>query len=266
MNVSVNPMAMLGRPYDEEYAALVSAGATSIGLAARKLDALGWDEGVEGALAAGLSVDYMVVGLLAPPVDPAAWEAEGDLLRRAVATTAAVGGHSVYFCSGAPGPVRYEEAATALVERLTPLAMQSADVGVRLLLENSLSSRSDCSFVFTLSDALTIAERAGIGVCADLYCCWMEPGLAGTLQRAASGGRLGMVQISDRCLSSLAQPDRRVPGDGDLPLAQLVADVRVAGYDGPLDLELLGPEIEREGPGAAVARGLAWLRAALSRC
>jgi sugar phosphate isomerase/epimerase len=256
MTVTVNPMALMGVPYDEEYAALVAAGATGIGLAARKLDALGWDEGVSGALAAGLSVEYLVVGLVAPPGDPTAWAAERDLLVRAAETAAAVGGRAVYFCSGSPGPVRYEEAAGALAERLAEVRRAVADTGVRLLLENTLSSRSDCSFVFTLADALAIAERADIGVCCDLYCCWMEPGLSATVARAAGQGRLGMVQVSDRCLTSLAQPDRRVPGDGDLPLASLMADVRAAGFQGPWDLELLGPEIEREGPGSAVARGL----------
>jgi sugar phosphate isomerase/epimerase len=58
-------------------------------------------------------------------------------------------------------------------------------------------------------------------------------------------------------------PCRLVPGDGAIPLERLLEQLLEAGYRGPFDLELLGPEIEREGPGRALRRGADWLRAAL---
>jgi sugar phosphate isomerase/epimerase len=60
-------------------------------------------------------------------------------------------------------------------------------------------------------------------------------------------------------------PCRLVPGDGAIPLERLLAQLLDAGYPGPFDLELLGPEIDREGPDAALRRGADWLRAALAR-
>lgn len=261
--VSVNPMAMLDWPFEEEYPALAAAGARRVGLAARKLAERGWDDGVRGALGAGLEVAYVVHGVFTPPHDLAGWTAERGLLMRAVDAAAELRADLVYFCSGPSGPLRYEEAAEALGERLSAVVAHAQAAGVRLAVENSLSSRTDCSFVFTLRDAVALARALGVSVCADLYACWLEPELAETLHHGID--TLALVQVSDRRLASLAQPDRRVPGDGDLPLERLLADVVSAGYDGLFDLELLGPAIEAEGPSRAVARGLAWLRGAIDR-
>src|SRR6185437_9710945 len=262
--VSVNPMALFALSFDDEVAALRAAGARRVGLAARKLDALGWAAGLAAYREAGLEVAYLVHGIFAAPTDAAGWRGEADLLARAVDTAADLGAPFVYFCSGPPGgATRWEDAVDALGDRLAPIVDRAAAAGVGLALENALSVRTDHSFMFTLRDTAAAARRLGIGVCADLYCCWLEPGLAETL--AANADLLHLVQVSDRDSASTVQPDRRVPGDGDLPLDQLLADVVTAGYGGPLDLELLGPRIEAEGPAAAVRRGAAWLAAAGDR-
>ena len=52
---------------------------------------------------------------------------------------------------------------------------------------------------------------------------------------------------------SLCTPDRRVPGDGDIPLARLLRILVDAGYAGAFELELVGPAIEDEGYESAIA-------------
>ena len=272
--MSVNPMALFGWPLADEVAALAATGARRVGVATRKLDALrsagggsaggGWAAGLAAYRDAGLDVAYLVHGIFTAPTDRAAWAAEADLLARAVDTAADVGAGFVYFCSGPPGDAtRWEDAADALGERLAPIVARAQAAGVGLALENALSIRTDHSFVFTLRDTATVARRLGISVCADLYCCWLEPDLAATL--AANVDLLALVQVSDRASASVVQPDRRVPGDGDLPLDRLIGDVLAAGYRGLFDLELLGPHIEAEGAGDAVRRGVAWVGDALDR-
>ncbi|HVX20695.1 MAG TPA: TIM barrel protein [Acidimicrobiales bacterium] len=262
--VTVNPMALLALPFDQEAAALVAAGARRLGVATRKLDALGWAAGLATYRAAGLDVAYLVHGIVAAPTDRDGWAAEADLLVRAVDTAADLGVPFVYFCSGPPGAAtRWEDAVAALGDRLAPVVARARAAGVGLALENALSVRTDHSFMFTLRDTAAAARRLGVGVCADLYCCWMEPDLPATL--AANVDLLHLVQVSDRDQPSMVQPDRRVPGDGDLPLDQLIGDVLAAGYRGPFDLELLGPHIDAEGGPGAVRRGVAWIAAALDR-
>src|SRR3546814_9039718 len=99
---------------------------------------------------------------------------------------------------------------------------------------------------------VTLAERAGLGVCIDLFCCWSEAGLRATIERAIP--RCGIVQVSDYVYGDRAMPCRAVPGDGAIPIRTMLEWMLGAGYEGAFDLELLGPRIEREGRVAAVAR------------
>jgi sugar phosphate isomerase/epimerase len=261
--VSVNPMALRDLPIDDEAAALVAIGAHWIGVASRKLAETGWGRGLRVLRDAGLEIAYVVHGIFTPVDDDAGWAAEADTLLRAVDAAADAGAPFVYLCTGPPGPLRWEDAVAMLRDRLAPVVERAHAAGVDLALENALSVRTDTSFLFTLRDTIAVARQLGVGVCADLYCCWIEPALTATLRDGIDVIRL--VQVSDRALRSVAQPDRRVPGDGDLPLDRLLADVVDAGYDGLFDLELLGPAIDAEGGAAAVARGAARLGQALDR-
>jgi sugar phosphate isomerase/epimerase len=65
--------------------------------------------------------------------------------------------------------------------------------------------------------------------------------------------------VSDFVVGTLTTPDRAVPGDGDIPLEHLLAQLLDAGYQGVFDLELIGPRIEAEGYEPAIRRGLAAL-------
>jgi sugar phosphate isomerase/epimerase len=67
---------------------------------------------------------------------------------------------------------------------------------------------------------------------------------------------VALVQICDYVLGTFDTPNRAVPGDGDIPLTRLMSMVLEAGYDGPFDLEILGPRIETEGYASAIRRSV----------
>ena len=64
----------------------------------------------------------------------------------------------------------------------------------------------------------------------------------------------GLVQVSDYVLGDRSAPCRAVPGDGAIPLEDIIRAVLDAGYPGLFDIELVGPRIEAEGPRSATAR------------
>jgi sugar phosphate isomerase/epimerase len=261
--ITVNPLCSASSTFADDLRLWSSLGVRSVGLSSRKLADHGWDAGVAAARDAGLDVRYLLHGIYTRAGDDAGWAIERDALLRCVATAAEIGAPCVTFCSGAPGPQRWEEAADHLCRHLEPVITEAQRAGVRLAIENSLSLRVEFSFLHTLADTCAVAERLDIGVNADLYCCWVERGLTDTLRRHAS--RLALVQVADYRVGTLVQPARWVPGDADLPLARLLDDVLDAGYDGPIDLEILGPAIEEEGYAGAIERGVAWLTATLDR-
>jgi sugar phosphate isomerase/epimerase len=119
------------------------------------------------------------------------------------------------------------------------------------------------SITHTLHDAIAVAERAGIGVCIDLFSCWTESGLRENLRRAMPD--CALVQVSDYTFGDRSLPCRTVPGDGGMPLERLIGWVVEAGYRGSWEFELIGPRIEKEGVAKATARSAAWLTQALQR-
>ena len=134
---------------------------------------------------------------------------------------------------------------------------------MKLLVENASAFNADIHFVHTLTDAVVLAESVGVGICIELHACWSEGGLASLITRAMP--MTGLVQVSDYVLGDRSAPCRAVPGDGVIPLEEILAGILDAGYDGVFDLELVGPRIEGEGAAAATTRGAQYLSDVLTR-
>jgi sugar phosphate isomerase/epimerase len=76
--------------------------------------------------------------------------------------------------------------------------------------------------------------------------------------------RIGLVQVSDFRVGTVASSQRLVPGDGDIPLRRIIGVLLDAGYTGPFELELIGDAITGEGYDAAVPRAIRNLDALLT--
>jgi sugar phosphate isomerase/epimerase len=255
--VSVNPMTTIAMPLSDAIALWLELGTTRVGLNAIQLDNTGWSDAVERVASAGLDVCYLNYGPSASIDDAVGWQKDQAVLLRAVDAAAALGAPCVYLCTGSPGSCLWEEAVSLLGERLAPVIEHARANGVRITLEPCVSSRPELGFLHTVRDALDVAAQLDIGVCVDLYACWMERGLETLLRDHTT--RIDLVQISDFVVGTLAQPNRWVPGDGDLPLGALLDVLKAAGYTGIIDLELLGPKIVEEGARSALIRGTQWL-------
>jgi sugar phosphate isomerase/epimerase len=102
-----------------------------------------------------------------------------------------------------------------------------------------------------------VARHLDIGVVVEVTNCWAERDLDETIRAGVDTFRV--VQLSDYAVGTLTATERAVPGDGDIPLAHLVAVICGAGYTGPFELEMLGPRIEEEGYRASIARAISVL-------
>ena len=186
-----------------------------------------------------------------------------DKLLRAIDIATALGARSIYLITGGRGSLSWEQAAARFAELIAPCRVSAEARGVALLVENASAFNADIHIAHTLADTVGLAELAGIGVCIDLHACWIEAGLSALIERAMP--ITGLVQVSDYVLGDRAAPCRAVPGDGAIPLTDLLGDVLHAGYGGVFDLELVGPRISAEGAGVATARGLLALSALLQK-
>ena len=160
---------------------------------------------------------------------------------------------------GRPTGAVWEQVLDTLAEAVAPSVEYARDQGVRLAFEPS--RRTEVSFVNTLADAVDVAERTGLGIVADIGNFWMERDLRATLLRAAP--HIALVQLTDVSIGTVRSPDDppsggRVPfGEGDLPIARILRDIKDTGYAGPLELELIGPLGDREGYAPVIRRGVA---------
>lgn len=247
--------------------ALPAAVRRSAALGARRMTLLGnalLEEGAvpsaraalagEGVEAQSIAHLFHTGGLSA---DRASWQPSRDSLDRLIDAAAELGAPSIYLLTGGHGGLAWEQAAECFAGAIAPCVERARGAGVALAIENASALYADLHIAHTLVDTIALAERARIGVCVELFFCWAESDLAALLARAVP--LCTLVQVSDYVLGDRALPGRAVPGDGAIPLAQLLAALLDAGYAGAFELELLGPRIDAEGAASAVARGAAYL-------
>jgi sugar phosphate isomerase/epimerase len=121
------------------------------------------------------------------------------------------------------------------------LADYAADRGMRVMFEplHPILMNNN-TFVCTLKEAATLidaVERDNFGLCLDIWHVWQEPLIEEQIQNL--GDRIFGVHVSDwppeqpRCLG-----DRRLPGEGCIPLSSLFRAIEKAGYEGAYSLEI----------------------------
>jgi sugar phosphate isomerase/epimerase len=245
------------QPLDADIAMWRELGVDHVGLILPKIEQAGWDEARAMVTGAGLRVST-IFGPTYRRLDAERalgwWDADVAGTVRTVEFAASVGAASVYVCSGAAPSLTWDESAARFCELVAPAVERSAELGVPLLVEPTNPLRADVSFIFWQRDAMELARRAGTKVMLDFQSCWYERGLEAVVRENID--LVGVAQLSDYVVGTGRTGDRVPPGDGDIPLERLVAMALDAGYEGPFDLEVMGPRVEEEGYPSAVRRAV----------
>ena len=129
------------------------------------------------------------------------------------------------------------------IERLVPYA---AERGVRLAIEPLHPMMvGERSAIVTLGEANDLAERfdpAQVGVIVDAYHVFWDPALEREIARA--GQRILGFHVADWLVPT---PDllagRGMLGDGIIDLRGIRVAVDAAGYDGPIEVEVINPAL-----------------------
>jgi sugar phosphate isomerase/epimerase len=240
LRVSLSSICSMNQSLDEDLALWADLGVEHVGLISPKFDLAGWDEGRRAILDAGLRVSSM--------------SCYKDGIAQSLEFSAAVGADVLYIVSGGAGSTPWDEAAEEFCEEMAPLVARGKELGVRLAVEPTNPLRTDVSFVHSVRDAVDLARMGDMGIVIDFYSAWYERGLDELVRKNIDV--VALVQICDYELGTFDMPNRSAVGDGDIPVERLIGLVLDAGYDGPFDLEILGPKIEAEGYRAPIARSL----------
>jgi sugar phosphate isomerase/epimerase len=251
--LSVSALSSMNLRFEEDLELWSRLDVHTVGLFLPKLTAVGLDTAVARVVERELAVSSVAARGFTLS-DPASWDADAATLATAVDVAADVDAGCLFITGGTPGPLGFEDCVVALDAALGLVRDRARDRGVRLAIEHTNPLRRDVGFVHTLRDMVEVARRLDVGVVVELTNCWFERGLD---QVIADGvGTFQLVQVSDYLVGTLTASERAVPGDGDMPLASLLGAITTAGYDGYVELEMLGPRIEAEGYRRAIERAL----------
>ena len=88
---------------------------------------------------------------------------------------------------------------------MQPCLDDARAAGVALAIENASGLYADIHIAHSLRDTIELAERAGLGICIDLFHCWTEAHLPALIDRALP--RTVTVQLNDYVRGDRALPD-----------------------------------------------------------
>ena len=231
-----------------------AAGVGTIGPWRDLVAAHGLEAAARDIRAAGLRVSSLCRGGFFPAADAAGRRARDEDNRAAVDEAAALGTDVLVLVCG-PAPDRDLAAARTMVrEGIERLAPYAAERGVRLGIEPLHPVMiGERSVIVTLGEAVDLADRfdpAVVGVVIDVYHVWWDPRVYEQIARAE--GRILGFHVSDWLVPTddpLA--GRGLMGEGRIELRRLRAAVEAAGYDGPIEVEVINAGL-RSRPGRAL--------------
>jgi sugar phosphate isomerase/epimerase len=220
-----------------EYA---QAGIAGIGITLPQLQQLGMRGARRLLRESGLSVSSLGwVGGFTGANGHSYDEAVADM-RSAIDSARLIGAQSLIVVTGSlAGHIR-SHARRLLIEGLVEVLDQAAEAGVRLALQPMHPLfENEWTFLTSLDDALDIVQRMNhpqLGLAFGTYHLWEEDQLLKRIPEIAQ--QVALVQLSDWRDPPRCDNDRLLPGDGSIPLRDIVGAFESSGYTGLYEIEV----------------------------
>jgi sugar phosphate isomerase/epimerase len=213
--------------------------------------------------ASGLRASHLI--LTGFYTGPGTFEDAVDHTLHTVDVAAALGAECVVVAPGRREGRSYAETRDVAARALTEVFERTTKPDVRLAVEPIVEWQSD--YLNTLGEALELVELVDhpqLGVYPDTFHLWRTGTLLDDIERA--GNRIFGVHVNDWDPGD--DHANRLPGDGVVPLVEVVRAIEATGYTGTYDNELMydarlvgtSPEFA---PEAVVARCAAAMSALL---
>ncbi len=133
-----------------------------------------------------------------------------------------------------------------LKHALKEISEAAAAVNVQLAIEPMhIGCSSDWTFLNDLPETLEVLasmERKNVGLVFDCYHLGQNPDIFNWLPSIVP--YVNLVQIADAKSAPIGEQNRCVPGEGRLPLEQIVRTFEAHQYKGTYEIEVLGEEVE----------------------
>lgn len=239
--LSLNLITVDGWSLDEAFDGCARAGIETVGIWRSQLE----NGAVSRIAASSIGVSGLCRGGFFPA--PTARERAARIAdnRRAIEEAAEIGTNVLVMVCGPPSDRDLPAARRMVEEGIEAVLPDALDHGVTLGIEPLHPMMiGERSVIVTLREAvdLALAFGDGVGVIVDAYHVFWDPSVEAELERAA--GLIAGFHVSDWLVPTTSTiAGRGMMGDGIIELRRLRLAVERAGYTGPIEVEIINPEL-----------------------
>ncbi len=244
--LSVNETTTFRWSLEEDAAAYVAAGIPAIGIWRQKLSDLGASRAAELLAEHRLEASHLFWAGGFTGSDGRSYRESVQDAREAIHAAAALKAGCLAVCSGARAGHTINHANRLLRDALAEMTPLAEKLGVTLAIESMHPGcAADCTFLTSLDAAVKLLDAIGnpwVKLVLDTYHLGHDTGLVARIPEIAP--QIAMVRLGDARQPPDGEQNRCRLGEGKLPLREIVAALKAAGYDGYYDVELLGEDVE----------------------
>jgi sugar phosphate isomerase/epimerase len=244
--LSMNETTTFRWSFEEDVANYAGAGIPAIGVWRQKLSDFGQDKAVEFLAEHELKVSHLLWAGGFTGSDGRSYRESVDDAIEAVETAAKLGTDTLVVYSGARAGHTHNHARRLILLALEEMIPPAVNLGVQLALEPMHPGcAAEWTFLTGLDDTLAVLEAAGssqVKIVLDTYHLGQDPGMVDRVAEIVP--HLAIVQLGDALHPPEGEQNRCRLGEGTVPLREMIAALKAAGYDGYYDVELLGEAVE----------------------
>ncbi|NQU24936.1 MAG: sugar phosphate isomerase/epimerase [Candidatus Nealsonbacteria bacterium] len=232
--------------FEEDVTRYAAAGIPAIGVWRQKLSDFGPEKGAELLADTGLEVSHLSWAGGFTGSDGRSYRDSVEDAVEAVHTAALLRCPTLIVYSGARAGHTFNHARRLIESALGELLPEADRLGVTLAVEPMHPGcADDWTFLTSLDETLALLAKVAsprVKMVLDTYHLGQDPGFVERIPEIAP--HVAVVQLGDARQPPTGEQNRCRLGEGTIPLPEIVAALKAAGYDGYYAVELLGEEIE----------------------
>ncbi|MBP1692910.1 MAG: Sugar phosphate isomerase/epimerase [Chloroflexi bacterium] len=232
--------------FGEDVQHYVAAGLDGIGVWRDKLDNFGTEQSLTLLAASGLQVANLVdAGYFLSKTRSQTKRAIEDVVE-AIDLAKTLKTDCLLIVTGDIGSFyrTYDQAQQIVIDSLKQLAPVAQQAGVRLAIEPINQRYPGYTFLHDIPSTLKVIEAVGsamVGLFFDMDHLYESPNLFADI--AEAGERIFCVHLNDMPAAPGPGIDRRILGEGIIPLKEIVAAIDATGYQGFYDIEIMSDAV-----------------------
>jgi len=246
--LSMNELTTFRWTFDEDVVRYKAAGFDAMGVWRQKLADFGEEKGIELLHESEMNVsNLMWIGGFTGS-DGGTFRDSLEDATEAIELAAAMQAGALVCYSGARGGHTYNHARRLLVSALRELEPLARNLGVTLAVEPMHPGCADTwTFLTSLDDTLDVLAEINspfVKMVFDTYHLGYEENENIVARCREIASQVAVVHLGDAVCPPAGEPNRCLPGRGELPLAEMLAALTEGGYQGYADIELIGEQME----------------------